>query len=123
MLRSPNARQVSATDVVGVAGLADVGGDEAGVLETAGRGLPGGGVDVGEGDARALGDVAAGDRQPDAVRGAGDDRDLVLEPHAGLPIASRVAHEVKVSSPRKRGPITTVSGIWVPQHKRVDARP
>jgi hypothetical protein len=84
MLRSPNARQVSATDVVGVAGLADVGGDEAGVPERAGGSLAGGGVDIGDGDAPALGDVAAGDRQPDAVRGAGDDRDLVLEPHAGL---------------------------------------
>ena len=41
-------------------------------------------TDVGEGDARALGDVAAGDGQPDAVRGAGDDRDFVLESHAHL---------------------------------------
>ena len=54
------------------------------MLETARRGLAGGGVNVGEGDARALGDVAPGDRQPNAVRGAGDDRNLVLEPHAVL---------------------------------------
>ena len=70
--------------VLGVVRIADVGGDEAGAAERARRGLAGGRVDIGDGDARTLGDVAPGDRQPDAVRAAGDDRDLVLEPHGVL---------------------------------------
>src|SRR5262249_52623453 len=60
---------------------------EAGLAQRVRLGLAGGGVDVGDGDARTLGDVTPCDREPDAVRGAGDDRDLVLEPHACLPIA------------------------------------
>src|SRR5262249_16716674 len=70
--------------VLGVAGIADVGGHEAGLAERTRLGLAGGGVDVGDGDARPLGDVAPCDREPDAVRGTGDDGDLVLEPHAVL---------------------------------------
>jgi len=95
--------------VLGVAGVADVGGHETGLLaQRARRGLAGGGVDVGDGDAGTLGDVAAGDCEPDAVRGAGDDRDLVLEPHAGLR--------------RSVNGSTRTAAKPSPRHKRVHAR-
>ena len=48
--------------VLGRPRIADVGGDEAGMAEAARGGLAGGGIDVGDGDARAFGDVAPGNR-------------------------------------------------------------
>src|SRR5262249_39673469 len=108
--------------VLGVAGVADVGGHEAGLGPRARRRLPGGGVDVGEGDARTLGDVAAGDREPDAVRGAGDDRDLVLEPHGDLRMSVNGSTRTATVVPAKAG--TDNHRLWNmgPQHKRVYAR-
>jgi hypothetical protein len=90
--------------VLGVVRVADVGGDEAGALETARRDFAGGGVDVGEGDPRALGDVAPGDREPNAVRGAGDDRNFILEPHAVLRIAREVSTRTKSVVPARGTP-------------------
>src|SRR5262249_39745332 len=44
----------------------------------------GGALDVGDGDARALGDELSGDGAADSAGGAGDDRDLALQFHSGL---------------------------------------
>ena len=63
--------------------VADIGGEETGIAQRPRGGLAGGGVDVGNGDFRPFGHVVPGDREPDAVRGAGHDRHLVLEPHGG----------------------------------------
>src|SRR5262249_40023713 len=89
--------------VLGVARVADVGGHEAGLAERTRLGLAGGGVDVGDGDARTLGDVTPCDREPDAVRGAGDDRDLVLEPHATLRASVEGSTRLKRVVPAKAG--------------------
>src|SRR5262249_50323114 len=70
--------------VRGACGVADVGGEETRIAEVARGGLAGGGVDVGDGDARPLRGVVPGNRKPNAVRGAGHDRNLVLEPHGVL---------------------------------------
>src|SRR5262249_27812037 len=69
---------------LGALGVADVGSEEARVAERASGGLTGGGLDIGDGDLRAFGEVAPGDREPDAARAAGHDGNLVLEPHARL---------------------------------------
>ena len=55
----------------------DVGGDADAVRERRGRLL--GAVQVGDDDARALRRQALGDRAADALRRAGDDRDLAVE--------------------------------------------
>src|SRR5438552_2279919 len=69
---------------LGFCRVPDVGGKEASVAEVACGSLAGGGVDI-------------GDREPDAARGASDDRDLVLQPHAALRVSlegSTPAHVV-----------------------------
>ncbi len=71
-------------DVLGALRVADVGSEEAGVAKRASGGFACGGIDIGDGDARPLRDVAPGDRKPDAARGASDDRHLVLQSHAAL---------------------------------------
>ena len=78
--------------VLGAARVADVGGDEPAVAVPIARGggFARGFVDVGDDDARAFGDIALGDREPDAARPAGHDRDLVLEPHAALRAAVEI---------------------------------
>jgi hypothetical protein len=69
--------------VLGRERITRVGGDEVCITHGTCRGCTGG-IDVGDGDARAFGGIAPGDREPDAARPAGDDGDLVLEPHAAL---------------------------------------
>ena len=73
-----------ATPMLGGLRIADIGVDELGVAEGARRRCPGFGIDIRDGDTRAFGDVALGDRMADAMRPAGHDRDLVLQPHAAL---------------------------------------
>src|SRR5262249_59603328 len=109
--------------VLGVAGVADVGGDEAGLAQRARLRLAGGGVDVGEGDARTLGDVAAGDREPHAVRGAGDDRDLVLEPHGDPRMSVNGSTRTATVVPPKTGADNHPLWKMGPPHKRVYAPP
>ena len=69
-------------EVVDVAPLADVAGDEAHRAigaEVLDRRRPGVFVDIGDDDPRAVVQEAARDRIADAARAAGDDGDLVLE--------------------------------------------
>ena len=89
--------------VLGRLRIADIGVDELGLAEGARRRLAGFGIDVGDGDARALGDVAPGNRVADAVRPAGHDRDLVLEPHAALRIRGKRSTRRLVSAARTAG--------------------
>jgi hypothetical protein len=60
------------------AALADVGRDEPAVsAERIGFGFASGSVNVGDDDPGALGDIAPRDREADAVRAAGNDRNPV----------------------------------------------
>ena len=82
-------------DIARIARRADVGAHEARrAPERSGRRLAGALVDVRDDDARAFGDVAFGDRQPDAARPAGHDRGLSVE-HAHRPPCPRLARGEK----------------------------
>ena len=73
--------------------------------------LPAALVDVRDDDARALRDVAFGDREPDAARPAGHDRNLcLLKPHGQPPERVRNCHLAKsaaigLNATRKREPL------------------
>src|SRR5262249_473644 len=90
--------------------VADIGGEVTRVAQRARGGLAGGGVDVGDGDARPFGDEVPGDREPDAVRGAGHDRNLVLEPHAVPPEAR--AYSGETYAHLRRGLGVLPSPLW-----------
>ena len=47
------------------------------------------GVDVGDGDGGALGDIRLGEGAADAAGGAGDQRGLAVKPHAASPCWSK----------------------------------
>src|SRR5690606_13118504 len=70
-------------EAVDVLLLRDVGAGE-GAADLAGRRTGLALVDVDDHHARALGDIALGDRAADALRAAGDDRGPVLESHECL---------------------------------------
>ena len=89
--RRPSPATVACDEVLDLRLVADIaaheahGAERADLLDRAAAGIL---VDVRDDDARAIGDEAPRDREADPLRPAGDDRDLVLQRHGGLPIGA-----------------------------------